>query len=63
MLIFGLTGVDRTVILLLGVTPTPFFIVPFATMENLDVRLTVNALSVSMLASLPLVIAVILLTT
>jgi len=63
VLIFGLTGVDRTVMLLMGVTPTPFFIVPFATMENLDVRLTVNALSVSMLASLPLAIAVILLTT
>jgi predicted permease len=63
VLIFGLTGMDRTVMLLLGVAPTPFIIVPFATMENLDVRLTVNTLSVSMLASLPLAIGVILLTT
>jgi predicted Na+-dependent transporter len=38
----------------LGVAPTPFFIVAFATMENLDVRLTVNIVSVSMLMSLPL---------
>jgi hypothetical protein len=54
---------DRTMMLLLGVAPTPFIIVPFATMENLDVRLTVNTLSVSMLASLPMAIGVILLTT
>lgn len=63
VLAFGLTGADRTVMLLMGVAPTPFFIVPFATMENLDVRLTVNTLSLSMLASLPLALAVILLTT
>jgi predicted permease len=63
VLIFGLTGMDRTVMLLMGVAPTPFIIVPFATMENLDVRLTVNTLSLSMLASLPMAVAVILLTT
>jgi predicted permease len=62
VLIFGLTGADRTVMLLIGIAPTPFFIVAFATMENLDVRLTVNVLSLSMLASLPLALAVILLT-
>ena len=63
VLIFGLTGIDRTVMLLMGVAPTPFFVVPFATMENLDVRLTVNTLSLSMLTCLPLAVAVILLTT
>jgi hypothetical protein len=63
VLIFGLTGPDRTVMLLLGVAPTPFFIVAFATLENLDVRLTVNVLSLSMLTSLPLALLVILLTT
>jgi predicted permease len=62
VLIFGLTGADRTVMLLIGIAPTPFFIVAFATMENLDVRLTVNVLSLSMLASLPLALAVIFLT-
>lgn len=60
--IFGLTGADRTVLLLMGVAPTPFFIVAFATMENLDVRLTVNVVSVSMLISLPLALGVIMLT-
>ena len=63
VLIFGLTGADRTVLLLLGVAPTPFFVVAFATVENLDVRLTVNIVSVSMLMSLPLALGVILLTT
>ena len=63
VLIFGLTGADRTVMLLMGVAPTPFFIVAFATMENLDVRLTVNVLSLSMLTSLPLALLVIFLTT
>ena len=62
VLIFGLTGADRTVLLLLGVAPTPFFVVAFATVENLDVRLTVNIVSVSMLMSLPLALGVILLT-
>jgi predicted permease len=63
VLVFGLTGADRTVMLLMGVAPTPFFVVAFATMENLDVRLAVNVLSLSMLASLPMALAVILLTT
>lgn len=62
ILIFGLTGPDRTVILLLAVAPTAFFIVAFATMENLDVRLAVNALSLSMILSLPLTLAVVFLT-
>lgn len=31
ILVFGLTGADRTVLLLIGVAPTPFFIVAFAT--------------------------------
>ncbi len=63
VVVFGLTGADRTVLLLLGVAPTPFFIVAFATTENLDVRLTVNTVSLSMLISLPLALGVILLTT
>lgn len=63
VLIFGLTGADRTVLLLLAVGPTPFFVVAFATTENLDVRLTVNTVSLSMLVSLPLTIGVIFLTT
>jgi malate permease and related proteins len=63
VLIFGLTGADRTVMLLMGIAPTPFFIVAFATMERLDVRLTVNTLSLSMLTSLPLALVVIFLTT
>jgi hypothetical protein len=37
--------------------------VAFATLENLDVRLTVNVLSFSMLTSLPLALLVIFLTT
>ena len=49
-------------LLLLGVAPTPFFVVAFTTVENLDVRLTVNIVSVSMLMSLPLALGVILLT-
>jgi predicted permease len=63
VLVFGLTGPDRTVLLLMGVAPTPFFIVAFATMERLDVRLTVTTLSLSMLLSLPAALVVILLTT
>jgi malonate transporter and related proteins len=63
ILIFGLTGPDRTVLLLLAVAPTAFLIVAFATVENLDVRLAVNALSASMIISLPLALAVVFLTT
>jgi predicted permease len=63
VLVFGLTGPDRTVLLLMGVAPTPFFIVAFATMERLDVRLTVTTLSLSMLLSLPAALVVIFLTT
>ena len=63
VLAFGLTGPDRTIMLLMSVAPTPFFIVAFATMENLDVRLAVNVLSLSMVASLPLALLVILLTS
>jgi predicted permease len=63
ILVFGLTGPDRTVLLLLAVAPTAFLIVAFATVENLDVRLAVNALSLSMILSLPLGLAVVFLTT
>jgi malate permease and related proteins len=63
VLVFGLTGADRTVMLLMGIAPTPFIIVAFATLENLDVRIAVNTLSLSMLTSLPLALVVILLAT
>jgi len=59
---FGLTGIDRTILLLMAIAPTPIFAVAFATMENLDVRSTVKTLSLSMLTSLPLALVVILLT-
>jgi predicted permease len=62
ILAFGLTGADRTVMLLMAVAPTPFVIMAFATIENLDVRLAVNTLSLSMLLSLPLALAVIFVT-
>jgi predicted permease len=63
VVVFGLTGADRTVLLLMGVAATPFFVVAFATTENLDVRLTVNVVSVSILVSLPMALGVILLTS
>ena len=62
ILVFGLTGTDRAVLLLMAVAPTPFFAVAFATIENLDVRLAVKTLSLSMLTSLPLALLVIVLT-
>lgn len=63
VVIFGPTGPDRTILLLMAVAPTPYFIVAFATMENLDVRLTVNTLSLAMILGLPLALAVIFVTT
>jgi predicted permease len=37
VLLFGLEGVDRTVVLLLGVSPVAFNSVIFASLENLDI--------------------------
>jgi hypothetical protein len=54
VLIFRLHGIDRTVMLLMGVTPVAFVTVTFASLENLDVRLAVNALSMSLVSGLVL---------
>jgi predicted permease len=62
ILVLGLTGMDRTVLLLMAIAPTPFTVVAFATMESLDVRLAVNTLSLAILTSLPMALVVILLT-
>jgi predicted permease len=63
VVVFGLNGVDRTVVLLLGVAPVAFNSVVFASLENLDVSLALNALSLSLVASLILTVAVILAVT
>ena len=55
---FGLSGIDRTVILLMGVAPVGFGAVPFASLENLDTKLAVDALSLSLLVSLVLSLGV-----
>jgi predicted permease len=48
----GLSGVDRTVLLLLGVAPMVFASVAFASLEELDVDLATKALSVSLVVSM-----------
>jgi predicted permease len=63
VLIFGLHGVDRTIVLLLGLAPIAFNSVIFASLENLDVRLALNALSLSLVASLILSVAITLAMT
>jgi predicted permease len=63
VLIFGLKGVDRAVILLLGVAPVAFNSVIFASLEHLDVRLALDALSLSLITSLILSVGVALATT
>jgi predicted permease len=62
VLIFGLQGVDRTVVLLLGVAPVAFNSVIFASLENLDVRLALDALSLSLVTSLIMSVGIILAT-
>jgi predicted permease len=54
-------GVDRTVVLLLGVAPVGSSTVTFAVLEKLDIRLAVNALSLSLALSLVLSVAIALL--
>jgi predicted permease len=61
--IFGLEGVDRTVVLLLGTSPVAFNSAIFASLENLDVRLALNALSLSLVTSLVLAVVIVLATT
>jgi len=61
VLIFRLQGIDRTVILLMGVAPLAFVSVTFASLENLEVRLAVNALSLSLVSGLVLSLGITLL--
>ena len=51
-MLVGLHGIDRTIILLLGVAPLAFASVTFASLENLDVRLATSALSLSLATSM-----------
>jgi malate permease and related proteins len=61
VLAFGLTGVDRAVLLLLGVSPVAFVTVAFASLENLDTKLATSTLSLAMAASLVLSSGIVLL--
>lgn len=60
--VLGLSGVDRTVLLLIGAAPLVFAVVTFASLENLDVRLATSALSLSLLVSLASSLLIILVT-
>lgn len=57
---FGLDGVERAVLLALCLAPVGFSTVTFASLEDLDVRLASGTVSLSLLASLVLVPAVLL---
>jgi predicted permease len=54
----GLTGVDRGVLLLLGVAPLGFVIVTFASLEDLDIELAAQTLALSMVGSLCMSVAI-----
>lgn len=54
ILAFDLHGLDRTIMLLLGIAPIGFSTVTFASLEKLDERLAVTALSLSLSLSLVL---------
>ncbi len=54
ILAFDLQGLDRTIMLLLGVAPIGFSTVTFASLEKLDEQLAVTALSLSLSLSLVL---------
>jgi predicted permease len=60
VLLLGLSGMDRTIVLLIGTAPLAFAVVTFASLENLDVRLATSALSLSLAASLVLSLLIIL---
>jgi predicted permease len=60
VLLLDLTGADRVLVLLLGVAPVAFVTVTFSALENLDVRLATTTLSLSLLTSLVLSPAVLL---
>jgi predicted permease len=51
VLLLGLSGADRTVLLLIGAAPVIFAAVAFASVENLDVRMATNGLSLSLVVS------------
>lgn len=61
ILLFDLQGLDRTIMLLLGIAPIGFSTVTFASLENLDERLAVTALSLSLSLGLVLSMVVTLL--
>lgn len=61
ILLFDLQGLDRTIMLLLGIAPIGFSTVTFASLENLDERLAVTALSLSLCVGLVLSMVVTLL--
>ncbi len=54
ILAFDLQGIDRTIMLLLGIAPIGFSVVTFASLEKLDEQLAVTILSVSLSLSLVL---------
>lgn len=58
IVIFDLEGIDRTIMLLLGVAPIGTVTVTFASLERLDVRLATSALSLSLAVSVVLSLAV-----
>lgn len=60
--LLGLTGMDRTVLLLIGVAPVVFAGVAFASLENLDIRLATTALSMSLVVSVVISLLVILIS-
>ena len=60
VLLLGLSGMDRTVLLLLGTAPLVFAVVAFASLEHLDVRLATNALSLSLAVSVVISVLIIL---
>lgn len=62
LFLLGVTGMDRTVLLLIGVGPVIFAGVAFASLENLDVRLATTALSMSLVVSVVISLLVILMS-
>lgn len=56
---FDLQGLDRTIMLLLGIAPIGFSTVTFASLEKLDEQLAVTALSLSLSLVLSMVVTVI----
>jgi hypothetical protein len=63
VLLLDLRGMDRTIMLLLGVAPLAFASVTFASLENLDTRLATSALSLSLLTGLVLSLLITLIST